>query len=379
MISVTLLKSSISKLGGLEKYTLRLANAFSANNCHVTLLTSGDVPFDKIDPAIKVHSHQFTNSLSLFKIKQFEKFCQTKLSTNPSDIVFGLDRNKRQTHIRAGNGVHAAYLERRKNTEGLLKKLSFSINPLHQSILSIEKQAFQHPDLQVLFTNSHMVKNEILTHYKIDPKKICVIHNGVEWSEMENSYRSTHEVKFAIAKQLHLDPCVHHFLFTGNNFARKGLKELLQALSLMKAEQFHLSVIGYDKNEDIYKDYANKLGLRKHVTFFGQRKDMIKFYQLADCLIAPSHYDPFANVTVEALSMGLFVVTSKFNGAKEVIGKNCGSIITDLSNPESFQENLLLALRHPKTPIGSVKIRNSVKHLDFPNQLTKMVEETLKH
>jgi hypothetical protein len=77
--------------------------------------------------------------------------------------------------------------------------------------------------------------------------------------------------------------------------------------------------------------------------------------------------------------MGLFVVTSKFNGAKEVIGKNCGSIITDLNNPESFQENLLLALRHPKTPIGSVKIRNSVKHLDFPNQLTKMVEETLKN
>ncbi|MBM3207118.1 MAG: glycosyltransferase family 4 protein [Chlamydiae bacterium] len=378
MKSVTILKSTISQLGGLEKYTLRLADAFCKSGCDVTLLTSGDVPKDKIYPSIRVHSYSCKNKLSLLKIKEFETFCHNFMHQKPSEVIFGLDRNKIQTHIRAGNGVHAAYLERRKLSEGLLKSLSFKINPLHRSILSIEKQSFENPNLKFLFTNSHMVKNEILSHYNVDPKKICVIHNGVEWSEMQDAFQSTFDAKFNLAKELGLDPQIHQFLFIGNNYGRKGLKELLLALSLMKHQEFHLSIIGYDKNADLYKQFANQLGLRKKVTFFGQRKDMIKFYQVADTLVAPSHYDPFANVTVEALSMGLFIVTSKFNGASEVLTKESGKIIEKLTDPESFQLQLQLAMDHPKTPIGSQKIRSSVQHLDFPNQLTKMVEKTLK-
>ena len=45
------------------------------------------------------------------------------------------------------------------------------------------------------------------------------------------------------------------------------------------------------------------------------------FYQMADALVIPSFYDPFANVTVEALAMGLFVLSSKHNGGPEILTK----------------------------------------------------------
>ena len=41
---VILLKGQIASHGGLEKYTLYLAQAFKSRGCDVTLLTAGEVP-----------------------------------------------------------------------------------------------------------------------------------------------------------------------------------------------------------------------------------------------------------------------------------------------------------------------------------------------
>lgn len=378
MKAVTLLKSTISHLGGLEKYTLRLAQAFEKKGCDVTLLTTGNT--ENITPlsSLRVQSHIFSHKLSVFKVAEFDSFCQRTLRQNPASIIFGLDRNRHQTHIRAGNGVHAAYLKHRKRSEGILKQLSFALNPLHTLLLSIEKESFESPSLQTLFTNSHMVKQEILEHYHVDPHKIHVIHNGVEWHEMGASFASSFDNEDFCSVELGLDPEQFHFLFIGHNFKRKGLEELLTGLSLLRNKDFHLSVVGTDKNVDLYKKKVETLGLSRHVSFWGPRKDVIHFYQMADCLVIPSHYDPFANVTVEALAMGLFVISSKHNGAFEVIDPHAGALIEDLSSPESMREALRQAMQRPKDRKSATAIRESAKHLDFSHQLETMVNRTLE-
>ena len=378
MASITLLKSGISHLGGLEKYTLRLAGAFAKKGCYVTLLTTGDIKVIDPSSSIKAISHTYEHKLSVLKVREFDKFCRSSLKQNPSSIIFGLDRNRHQTHIRAGNGAHAAYLFHRKRSEGFFKKASFSLNPLHKLLLSIEKESFESPELRTLFTNSHMVKNEILSYYDVAPSKIEVIHNGAPWQEMQPAFDDSFTNKIRLGKELGLPKDVFHFLFIGHNFERKGLGELLQALSLIKEKDFHLSVIGSDKNSLQYLEKAADLGLSSRVTFFGQRKDVLKFYQIADCLLIPSHYDPFANVTIEALAMGLTVVSSKYNGASEIITKGSGHIIDELFDPFSVLNCLEKALKTPKEFLSAGLIREGIKHLDFPHQLTKMVDRTLE-
>ncbi|MCX6990736.1 MAG: glycosyltransferase family 4 protein [Chlamydiae bacterium] len=378
MAAITLLKSGISHLGGLEKYTLRLAGAFARKGCDVTLLTTGDTK--AIDPSspIKAISHTYQHKLSVLKVSEFDKFCRSSLKKSPTSIIFGLDRNRHQTHIRAGNGAHAAYLFHRKRSEGFFKKVSFSLNPLHRLLLAIEKESFESPDLRTLFTNSHMVKNEILSYYNVEPSKLEVIHNGVEWEEMQGSFDESFTTKKLHENELGLPSDVFHFLFIGHNFERKGLGELLEALSLMKDKDFHLSVIGSDKNSLQYKQNAAELGLSSRVTFFGERKDVLKFYQMADCLVIPSHYDPFANVTIEALAMGLTVISSKYNGASEILTKESGHIIEELFDPYSILSCLENALITPKGHLSAGIIRQSIRNLDFPNQLGKMVDKTLE-
>ena len=88
-------------------------------------------------------------------------------------------------------------------------------------------------------------------------------------------------------------------------------------------------------------------------------------------------YDPFANVTVEALCMGVFVVSSKTNGGHEILQPENGTIIDSLHDPESIAAALEYAMAHPKTDLSARQIRESVKHLDFENQLSLLTEKVL--
>ena len=187
MIKVTLLKSRISHRGGLEKATTHLARAFCQAGCQVTVLTTGPFSIEGVDVIEVGKSSKF----SLYHLVHFDRMCQKWLQNHPQDVVFGMERNIAQTHYRAGNGCHAAYLKRRKLTDSWAKQLSFSLNPLHRTLLRYERRGFEHPGLKILFTNSEMVKREILDHYQVPESKIQVVHNGVEWQEWEKTFQDS--------------------------------------------------------------------------------------------------------------------------------------------------------------------------------------------
>lgn len=378
MKRVVLLKSQVAQHGGLEKYASRIANSFLDHGMEVSILTTGLKNNLSIHPNISIYSTQTCRWPAFWRMEEFDHFVQKHLKVHPADIVFGMDRNRSQTHFRAGNGVHAAFLKSRSYLESKLKVFSFRFNPLHRKILEIEKTAFENPDLQKLFTNSEMVRNQILEHYRVDANKIEVIHNGVEWHEMENDFNEWKNVKEKAALKKNLNPADFHFLFIGNGYLRKGLIPLLSAFAELRKKNVHLSIIGKDSDIDHYQKMAEQLGITDQVSFFGPQKEIRPFYQIADAFVIPSFYDPFANVTVEALAMGLFVVSSKFNGGHEILSEENGIIIDNLFDPDSFKNSLSIALNHPKTESLSQQIRQSVKHLDFSKQLNRLILSCLK-
>jgi UDP-glucose:(heptosyl)LPS alpha-1,3-glucosyltransferase len=375
--NIVLLKSNFNKKGGLEKYAWRTAKAFAAKGIVVDILTTGKKEEFPVEKQIRFHPFQTCFWPGFRRIEQYDQFCKRWTKNNPCPLIFGMDRNRFQTHLRAGNGAHISYLSHRAQFEGSWKKLLCQLNPLHKTILKIEKESFENPNLQKLITNSYMVKEEILHYYNIDEKKISVIHNGVEWEEKEKDFLQWEEQKKRVAQKWRLDPNVFHFLFIGHGYLRKGLKPLLQALQLLPRKDFHLSVIGKEKKMKEFFALSKKLGLEKNVRFFGPLEEILPFYQLADCLVIPSFYDPFANVTVEALSMGIFVVSSKTNGGHEILSNTNGTIIETVFDPDSIQKSLLFAMEHRKTQKNAQTIRKSIQHLDFSKQLDLLIQTTL--
>lgn len=371
---VVLLKSNSGHSGGLEKYASRIAAGFVKQDARVSILTTQIPAQLATSSSITFYPIKTSPWPPSLRMEQFDKQVQVWLKSAKADLVFGMDRNRFQTHIRAGNGVHIAYLKSRRLAEGNLKYWLCRINPMHQKILELEKAAFENPSLQKLFANSFLVRDQLLEHYNINQNKIEVIHNGVEWQEMQSSFDAMEEEKPKAIQKFHLNPDVFHFLFIGNGYLRKGLFHLLIALSKIKTKDFQLSVVGKDNQMEFYKSQVHKLGLQNKVLFFGPQEDITPFYQLADSLIIPSFYDPFANVTIEALAMGLSVISSKYNGGHEILNNENGIIIDDLLNTESIVASLELCLKRPKTLQRAQLIRESVAHLDFSKQLKKLIQ-----
>jgi UDP-glucose:(heptosyl)LPS alpha-1,3-glucosyltransferase len=374
---ITLIKAELFKQGGLEKYTWQIARDFCALGASVTLLTSGDVEPAFNHPLLNIVSLPSSHRLSFLKVLHFDKACREYLAKHPTPIVFSLDRNRSQTHLRAGNGVHAAYLQRRGEEEGLLKKTSFALNPLHHAILSLERQAFENKDLKLLFTNSEMVRQEILRFYDVDPSKVVGIHNGVEWTAMQERFDTWEVEKEKGVKRLNLDSGAFQFLFLGHNYRRKGLEKLLRALALIRNEKFQISVVGKEKKISYFHELVMSLGLQEKVFFFGPQKDTSIFYQIADCTIIPSLYDPFANVTVESIAMGVPVISSTFNGGHEILTSGNGRIIEDLNDSKGFSKIVEKALETPKNAETATAVRETVRRLDFSTQLRLLTQRTV--
>ncbi len=371
MKRILFLKQDLQPKGGLEKYAKRIVSAFLDYGCSVTVASSTS---DIVEFAgVNVHYLPLQGWLGSQKLRSWDEVTKDFIRQYPHDIVFTLDRITSATHIRAGNGVHAAYLQKRQ--EGVLKRLSFAINPLHRTILRLEKEGFQSPYLRKIIVNSHMVEEEIKHFYGLPADRIAVHHNGVEWKEMGSDFSRWEEMRKDVQKELNIEADVPTFLFAGHHYQRKGLDFLLAGLSQLK--EGRLIVIGKDKNLGYYHSLVESLGIQDRVLFLGSRGDMRRFYALSDILVVPSLYDPFANVTLEALAMGLFVVTSKFNGGKEILDEEMGCIIENLLDPVSVAQALQRSLSHLKTPENAEIIRNKVAMRDFSLSLPRLIEECI--
>jgi UDP-glucose:(heptosyl)LPS alpha-1,3-glucosyltransferase len=108
-------------------------------------------------------------------------------------------------------------------------------------------------------------------------------------------------------------------LFVAMNYRLKGLEPLLHAVRrLPPASAFRLVVAGNRRTQP-HERLARRLGIADRVHFLGPRRDMLNCYFAADFLVHPTFYDPCSLVVLEALACGLPVITSRYNGASELL------------------------------------------------------------
>lgn len=365
---IAIIKSRYTPYGGAEKYTSRLIRAFADNGHEVHVLTGHtEWPEEKSVSYIKLPQIRFNNFLRLLS---FNKSVKEFLQKTRYDCILGMDNTEVQTHIRLGGGLHEAWLERRSEEASYLRKLSFLLNPFHRAIVEIQRRALHYKGLKKIICNSGLVKDEMGHYYPEVAEKAVVIHNGVEWNEFSRAFEEGLSERNRVVRELDLPEDRFYFLFVGSGYERKGLEKAIVALRGLP-KHTALIVVGRDRNERKFYQKAKKLGLEDRVYFFGPRKDVITFYQISDAFVLPTLYDPFSNATLEALAMGLFAVTSSANGASEVIEPGAGVVIKDLKDIEAVKEAMIVAL---KPHLSKREIRETVKRLEFENQLKKIMD-----
>lgn len=98
-------------------------------------------------------------------------------------------------------------------------------------------------------------------------------------------------------------------LFVGNDFVKKGLLTLLEALAQLPAD-YRLAVVGQAENMQATQALVQRQGLADRVYFLGHVADMASVYAAADLLAHPTREDSYGMVVLEAMAHGLPVVVS---------------------------------------------------------------------
>jgi UDP-glucose:(heptosyl)LPS alpha-1,3-glucosyltransferase len=311
---VALIRYKYDAYGGAERYTEMLADSLSERGVEVHLFARRW----KEPAGLGVFLHRVGGPgwPPFLSQATFVWLAGRAVRKESFDLVQSNERTLRQHVYRAGDGVHARWLELRAPYESWLRRLSLRINPSHLYRLWLERRLFESPDLRAVIVNSEMVRKEVLARFRIDPERIRTIYNGVDLARFHP--RNREAAAGADFRELHsIDGAKPIVLFVGSGFKRKGLAFLLQAFARAGGDAL-LWVVGKD-DPSAYRKLAQTLGIGPRVVFWGPQKDVAPFYGAADIFALPALYDPFPSVVLEAMASGLPVITTAQCGAAEII------------------------------------------------------------
>jgi UDP-glucose:(heptosyl)LPS alpha-1,3-glucosyltransferase len=202
--------------------------------------------------------------------------------------------------------------------------------------------------------NSNFVAHDVADRYGVPPDRLHVVHNGVDLERYHPRHREEGRARLTALGVAAEDRTV--LLFLGSGFRRKGLAELLVACEALFARrrELVLAVVGDDPYEAAYRASVEGTLLAGRVHFLGGRSDVPELMAGADLYVLPTHYDAFANTTLEALAAGTPIITTAHNGGHEVVSPDAGAVI-----PSANDTDALLAALEAWTPRDVLALRRA--------------------
>lgn len=225
----------------------------------------------------------------------------------------------------------------------------------------VERTAYEAADGIVAV--SHAMRNDILRCYpKIEPKRVRVIHNGIDLSGW-NAPETDEEI--AVARQYFasygLDPDRPTVMFVGRITRQKGVPGLLRAIAKLPEDIQVILCAGAPDTPEIAAEteaLVNDLQSRREgivwISDFLGRAKIIRLLSCSTTFVTPSIYEPLGIVNLEAMAVGLPVVGTDTGGIPDCIEDGVTGTLVPIEqlddgtgtpvHPEIFESDLASAL-----------------------------------
>ena len=136
---------------------------------------------------------------------------------------------------------------------------------------------------------------------------------------------------------------------------RKGIDDLIKAISLISEEKIKLIIVGKGPERENLENLVNKLNLNHRVIFTGPVKDVSYYYALSDIFVLPSVFlkekrdiEGLGTVFLEAQQYGLPVIGTKSGGIPEAIDNRKSGFLVPEKDPNAIKEKILLLFHNEK-------------------------------
>jgi len=307
--------------GGAERFVQGAIAALRAQGAQVTIIARQWPDHD--GTAILVDPFHVG---SLWRDRAFARAACAELARRRFDLVQSHERIACCDVYRAGDGVHAQWLDERARVQGPLARLATRLSPHHRYVLAAERALFAAPRLAAVICNSEMVRGEIARRFGTARDKLVLIRNAVDSARFHPGLRA--EMGTGVREQLGVPREARVMLHIGSGFERKGVRALLEALAAAPSKPWAI-VVGRDKRVAGYTALAHRLGVAGRVRFVGNVSDVRPYHAAADAFVLATLYDPQPNALLEAMASGLPVVTTRQCGAAELLAEGESGFVRD--------------------------------------------------
>lgn len=366
--------------GGAERYTFDLARSLATRGENVSVLSSS---FGSAPEGARCVTLQASSPTRLGAYRRFLDSLDEHLRTRQYDVIHAMLPVRRCDiyHPHAGLAAQAlvrGHLKHRSRIEQAAAQLLNRLNRKRRAFATVERELLTGPKPPIVLCLSEYVKRSVREYYSLNEERLVTLFNGIDITRFDSTLRP--EARNDTRQRLGLADDRIIALIIAQDFQRKGLREAIAAISRVADERLTLVVVG-KQNPAKYRAMAHSLGISQRVIFAGPTSAPYDFYQAADFFVLPTRHDPCSLVVLEALAMGLPVISTRHNGACEIMtdGQE-GFVLPDAGNVDALA-TAMRAILHPgprqMMREACLRLRPALSHVTHLEKLMQIYRDVM--
>lgn len=358
--------------GGAEHWTVQFAAQLLARGHQVHVVAAH---FGQHVRTMPIVAHPLQRARSRIG---FAEAAEAKLRSLPLDVVHDMGCGWYCDVFESHDGARPAQWEQKllllPPWVRPLKRMLIRVLPRYRNFRKLSMRQFADPQ-RIVLALSRMVAADYQRCHGVRPEQIRLVYNGVDTRRFSPAHRRLYRDEVRRRLDLREDDVL--FLFVGHDFQRKGLATALRAIGRLVAEgaPARLVIVG-GKRIKRYAQLARRCGAvtsggppgrpagGQAVTFLGTTDDPVPYYAASDAYVLPTFYDPCSLGVLEAAASGLPSVTTRFNGAAELLTDGVdGYVLGDPADDKAFADRLRALLdRSLRRRMGEAARRLALEH-----------------
>ncbi|MCA9244023.1 MAG: glycosyltransferase family 4 protein [Phycisphaerales bacterium] len=321
------------RLGGQERSTREMAEALVAAGASVTVVCAESADATRAptatDPSLGVHRVAVGKGPKAVRTVAFVNAAARYCAEAGFEIAHAIAPCPSASVYQPRGGTYVETIARsvERGASPIAKtwrRLTRLFNHKQRRLAAIEQAMLTQTNPPFVACGSEYVRRTLIAGFPGFPAdRAVVVFNAVNTTGLSPPELAPRRAAARERLRLASDEAV--VVFIAHNFGLKGLSELLTAMALRPAE-WRLLVAGRGDFRPFARQVV-RLGLKDRVVYAGAVDDPRDLYATGDVLAHPTWYDPCSRVVIEAAAAGLPVVTTRFNGAAEVLSNETGVVI----------------------------------------------------
>ena len=356
--------------GGVETGTIEVASALSEKGITNFVASQGGRMVGELK---KLHVKHLTlplKSKNIFTMRKNAKALAEFIRKHHINIVHARSRAPAWSAYWAAKMTGAHFVTTFHGTYGLgplgIKKIYNKVMTFGERVIAI----------------SNHIKAHILKNYpQTDESKIRLVYRCADVAKFAPEAVSKERIISKI-REYNVPDDKPVLLLPGRITHWKGQHLLIEALHLMKHQDYYCIIAGDAQGRDKYMDYlrslSRKYGLANRIGFYGRYSDVPALMMISTVVLSTAiEPEAFGRISIEGQAMGKIVVASNIGGSLDTIQDGVTGKFFESGNVQSLADALdwTLSLSKEKAKkIGDSGIKNVREH--FTKQI--MCDKTLE-